>query len=158
MVGGILTLLMIVGFFVMMTQPAFWVYGARITSGSLPSVYQCINFNSRNVWLVISSVLIIIAMVFAVILLGMVIWNMVARAGEKRAFGTKIIAILFLSFIAVAAIIYVIIAKDLFHVTGSGTISVGWGMLAFVGVALLSILFAPMKKNKVQPETKKRKK
>ena len=79
-------------------------------------------------------------------------------AGKDKVIGTRVFAILFFVFALVSLIMYILFANDLMSTDIEGLIqtirdggvvlSVGYGLICFAAVSLLSIFFASGQKKK----------
>ena len=173
MIGGIITILLGICSFIMLTQPAFAVYGGEsnefsswikdffnnnITSSS--SGYDLIKFeeNQSSYWLA-GNIFLILAMVFCGLMILFTIINIIMQsAGKEKLIGTRIFAILFFVFAFVAIIMYVLFAneissnsiQDMIEAIKNGSVvfTVGYGIICFVAASMLSMFFASGKKRK----------
>ena len=161
MIGGIITLIFGVLAIVMCTQPVITTYGTD-SSGNFEassvdaSVFDFINFEGGT-YQTVASVFIILALVFAGIMLLLTLINLIARASSNKSFiGAKVAALMFFLCTLVAVVMVgVYCINDLLpggkefwdYLRENGAyVTVGWGLLVTFGSSLICLIFAPRKR------------
>ena len=173
MIGGIITILLGICSFVMLTQPAFSFYGGEgnelaswfkdlfndnLTSNA--SGYDLLKFEeNQDIFWLLGNIFLIIAMVFCGLMLLFTIINLISQScGKDKVIGTRVFAILFFVFAFVSAIMYVLFANKIVNSNidsmidaiknGEVVFTIGYGMICFVIASLLSMFFASGKKKR----------
>lgn len=172
MICAIITILFGACAFVMLTQPALAFYGGnndiqtaikdffnKQFAGNSTG-YGLLSFeDGQNTFWLLGNIFLIIAMVFCGLMILFSIINVImTSAGKDKVIGTRVFAILFFVFALVSLIMYILFANDLMSTDIEGLIqtirdggvvlSVGYGLICFAAVSLLSIFFASGRKKK----------
>lgn len=155
---SIIALLMGALTFIMFSQPIFWTYGGEGADlankiWKKGSLYDAISFEEgQNTLLTVGAVLLIIALVFAGIMMLLTLINMIGRASNNKAkVGAKVAALLFFLVMLTATIIYGVYALDnlnsetITEYSGLFT-SIGYGLIVSLGASFIALIFAPRKK------------
>ena len=102
--------------------------------------------------LTVGAVLLIIALVFAGIMMLLTLINMIGRTSNNKAkVGAKVAALLFFLVMLTATIIYGVYALDnlnsetITEYSGLFT-SIGYGLIVSLGASFIALIFAPRKK------------
>ncbi len=155
---SIIALLMGALTFIMFSQPLFWTYGGEGAGGmneiwKRGSLYDAISFpEGQDTLLTVGAVLLIIALVFAGLMMLLTIINMIGRASNNKAkVGAKVAALLFFLVMLALAIVYGVYALDnlnsetITEYSGLFT-SIGYGLIVSLGASFIALIFAPRKK------------
>ncbi len=167
MIGGIITLIFGVLSIVMFSQPIIGAYGTD-SEGNLDSydfkrsLFDFITFDeNQGTYHTVAAVFLILALVFAGIMLLLTLVNLIARAANNKSFiGAKVAGLMFFLCMLVAVImIGMHCINDMFAILGEGGkeiwdgfremgiyVTVGWGALVAFGSSLICLVFAPRKK------------
>lgn len=165
MICGIITLIFGVLSIIMFTQPVIGIYG-QSSEGDLSSIdskaslFDFITFDKgQPIYHTVASVFLILALVFAGIMLLLTFVNLIARASNNRSFiGAKVSALMFFLCMLVAVVMVGVYCindllpggKDAWDILKEfgAYVTVGWGMLVAFGASFICLIFAPRKKNK----------
>ena len=163
MIGGIITLIFGVLSIVMFTQPVIGIYG-QSSEGDLSSIdskassFDFITFDKgQPIYHTVASVFLILALVFAGIMLLLTFVNLIARASNNRSFiGAKVSALMFFLCMLVAVVMVGVYCINDFLLGGKDAwnalkelgayVTVGWGMLVAFGASFICLIFAKRKK------------
>lgn len=173
MVCAIITILLGICSFVMLTQPALAFYGGEgdavssairdllesVFGGSTNGYNMLVFEEGQNTYWYVGNIFLIVAMVFCGIMILLSILNLIMQsAGKEKILGTRVFAIMFFLTALVALIMYVLFANELMGSDMEGFIqsikdggvvlTVGYGLICFVVASFLSIFFASGKKKK----------
>lgn len=172
MISGIITILLGACAFVVLTQPALAFYGGNNDlqttikdffndqfSGNTTG-YGLLKFEeAQNTFWLIGNIFLIIAMIFCALMVLFAIVNLIMiSVGKNKVLGTRIFAVLFFVFAFISVIMYVLFANEMMNTNIEGFIdtikegglvlSVGYGLVCFVILSLISIFFASGNKKK----------
>ncbi len=162
MIWGIITLILGVGGIIMFTQPAYGTYnfsGDRPEASFLDAnLFDLIRFEEgMSGYEIAGSVFLILALVFAGVMLLLTLFNLIAKAVNNKSYvGSKLAALGFFVSMLVATIMFGVHAAvnimggDLWQafVDQGIVFSVGWGMIVAFVCSFLCLIFAPRKNKK----------
>ena len=159
---SIITIILGVGGIVLFTQPAFGIYNFN-SEGTLEgytfpdgSLFDLINFESgQHAYLTVVAVALILALVFAGIMLIITLINLITKATKNKSYvSARWFALFFFIFMALAGIMLAVYCNEVImggDISGGilelagATYSIGWGMIATMAISLLTVIFAPGK-------------
>ena len=159
-VFSIITLILGVGAVVIFTQPAYGIYnfsGDGLESYKFldSSLFDLIKFDSdQHAYLTVVAVALILALVFAGVMLIITLINLITKATKNRSYvSARWFALFFFIFMALAGIMLAVYCNEVVmgdkivdFIAPEGTlISIGWGMIVAMCASLLTIIFAPGK-------------
>lgn len=159
MIAAIFTIILGVAAFVMFGQPVFWAYSGvdKASQNAIykqQSCYDLLNFESiDNIYLFIGKICLLIAMVFAAMMIILALAHLFGRAaGNPRPrVEVRLIACCFFLFMLAAAILLMVYMQQKTGQTAINstiTESIGYGFISAFGAALLSIFFAPSRRGR----------
>ena len=158
---SIITIILGVGGIVLFTQPAFGIYNFNC-EGNLDgytfldaSLFDMIKFdNGQHAYLTVAAVALILALVFAGVMLIITVINLITKATKNKSYvSARWFALFFFIFTALAGIMLAVYCNEVIMggswaelpLINGITFSIGWGMIATMCISLLTVIFAPGK-------------
>ena len=152
MVAAVFTIVLGVIAFVMFSYPIFWSYtgnGNEIFKNI--NSYNILNFeNFDNVYYLLGQIFLVISMLFAGLMILLSLVYLIGRAAGNRypKVEVRLIACMFFLFIFLAAIMFFVYWMGKTGKTDAdiSSATLGYGLLAALVAALISIFFAPSRR------------
>lgn len=169
MIASVITIILGVIAFVMFSKPVFWAYsGAEkdILNDIYRkfSCYDVLNFEKfESVYHLLGQIFLLLGMLFAGIMILLALANLFGKASGNQRTGVEVrlIACGFFFFMLASAVMFMIYMAQTTGQTGINdvmTSTLGYGFISALGIALLSVIFAPSRRKVAKkPKEKKEK-
>jgi len=164
MVASVIAIILGVFAFVMFSKPVFWSYtGEGMVENNEGfkqlNCYDILNFESfENIYHLLGKVLLLIAMVFAGLMIMLALVDLIGRAAGNKTprVEVRLLACGFFFFMLLSSVMFVVFWLQKTGANNFMNSTLGYGFLAAMAAALLSIFFAPSRRKGVKKEKPKK--